>query len=119
MKENGPILNKSNGKPLVRGYKQCRSILSQARGLMFSRKITDSALVFEFGSEKICSLHMFFVFFPIDVLFVDTKKRVVEMKRHFKPFTLYWPRHKARYILELPDGSIDRSGCKVGSRLGF
>ena len=74
------------------------SVLGKARGLMFSRK---KDLMFVFDKEKKISLHMFFVFFPIDVLFLDTDKKIVEIKKNFKPFSYYRPKNKARYVIEL------------------
>jgi hypothetical protein len=47
---------------------------------------------------------MFFVFYPIDVLFLDRENRIVEIKRHFLPFTIYAPKKKSMTIIELPDG---------------
>ncbi len=81
-------------------YKICRSAWNKARGLMFSRK---KNLVFVFDDEERRSLHMFFVFFPIDVLFLDKNKRVVEIKKNFMPFTFYKSKEKAQYIIELTE----------------
>ena len=85
---------------------------------MFSKK-TEKSLVFDFKKEKIISLHMWFVFYPIDVLFLDNDKRVVEIKENFKPFRLYTPKNKARYVLELPDGSVRESKTRVGDRINY
>ena len=79
-------------------YKTCKNILSQTRGLMFSRKKT---LVFVFNKEKYVPLHTFFVFFPITVLFLNEKKRIVE-ETVMRPFKLYTPKKKAKYVVELP-----------------
>ena len=90
-------------------YKICRSLLSKARGLMFSRK---ENLVFVFGKEKQISLHMFFVFFPIDVLFLDRNKRIVEIKRNFQPFSFYTSKEKAKYAVEL----TEKNSYKIGEK---
>ena len=47
------------------------------------------------------SLHMFFVFFPIDVLFLDKDKKIIEIKRNFKPFSFYKSKEKAMYVVEI------------------
>ena len=78
----------------------CTSTWSKARGLMFSRK---KDLMFVFKKEKIIPLHMFFVFFPIHVLFLNKNKKIVEIKNNFKPFTFYTPKNKAMYIVELTE----------------
>ncbi len=42
---------------------------------------------------------MFFVFFPIWVFFLDSKKNVVE-KAYLKPFSFYMPRKKAKFLVD-------------------
>ncbi len=95
----------------------CKSFISKAIGLMFALKPRN--LLFVFDSEEIHSLHMLFVFFPIDVVFLDKNKKVVEINESFKPFTFYRPRKKAMYILEMAKGSVRRYRVKVGTRMNF
>src|SRR3989338_5366978 len=95
------IKNTTKKALLAENAKLCRNIFSKSLGLMFSKKIT--SLIFAFEKEKIIPLHMFFVFYPIDVLFLDKNRIVVEMKESFKPFSFYTPHKKALYIIELPE----------------
>ena len=75
--------------------KICKSWFSKFRGLMFSRK---KNLLFVFKKEKLIAIHMFFVFFPITVIYFDkNKKETARVKAY--PFTILKPR-KAKYILE-------------------
>lgn len=92
------IVNKTNGKVISHQEKICRSVFSQALGLMFRKK---QNLVMVFPKERKISLHMFFVFYPIDVLVVDEKRRIVEIKRNLKPFTVWDSTRKGKYVLEL------------------
>jgi uncharacterized membrane protein (UPF0127 family) len=69
-------------------------------GLMFSRARN---LVFAFDGEEKRGLHMLFVFYPIDVLFLDKNKRVVE-KARLRPFQFYNSRRRAQYVIELKNG---------------
>ena len=85
---------------------------------MFSKK-TNKALVFDFYKEKIISLHMLFVFYPIDVLFLSKDKKVVEIKQNLKPFRLYTPKNKARYVVELLLGTIKKSKTKLEDKISF
>ena len=87
---------------------KCESFFSKAKGLMFSRKLKDSCLLFVFPNEKRITLHMFFVFFPIDVAFINEKMKVVDFKQNFKPFTFYISKKPAKYVLEMPPNSIKR-----------
>ena len=96
----------------------CSSPFSKFMGLMFSKK-ADKALIFKFTNAHIISLHMLFVFHPIDVLFLDKEKVVVEMKENFKPFTFYKSRHKSLYVVELREGSIKNTGTSLGDKIKF
>ena len=62
---------------------------------------------------------MFFVFYPIDVLFLDKNKIVAEMKENFRPFAFYNPKNKAMYIIELPKGAIKKSKTEIGDEIKF
>jgi hypothetical protein len=108
---------KNNGKVLVRRSKICKSDWSKAAGLMFSKKDDELGLIFMFDKEKRIPLHMLFVFYPIDVLFLDSKKKVVEIKRNFKSFTFYNPKKKCKYFIEVVEGKA--KGVKVGDTISF
>ena len=95
-------------------YKICKSIWSKARGLMFSRK---KNLMFVFDKEQRIGLHMFFVFFPIDVLFLDKNKKIIEIKKNFKPFTFYRSKEKAKYVIELTEKHSFKLGQKIKTQM--
>ena len=62
---------------------------------------------------------MLFVFCPIDVLFLDKNKKVVEIKENFMPFTFYTPKNKAKYVIELPSDLIRKTRTEVGDKISF
>src|SRR3989338_3728511 len=101
------IKNKTKKTVLSENAKVCSSILSKSIGLMFSKK--RKSLVFIFGREKIIPLHMLMVFYPIDVLFLNKKREVVEIKEKFMPFSFYTPKKEAIYIMELPKNTIKKT----------
>ncbi len=107
------IRNRTRRRAIIGKSRICRSILSKGTGLMFRRK-PDYGLVFVFDREgrEALTLTMLFVFFPIDVLFLDSGMRVVDMKLGFRPFTNYTPKCPARYVVELP------AGLALGTGLG-
>jgi len=89
-----------NGKCLVsEGEMICRNIFSQGLGLMFRFKKQN--LIMVFNHERKISLHNFFVFFPLEVLVLDTNKKVVEMKKNFRPFTFWNSSKQGKYLIEL------------------
>lgn len=107
------ILNKTTGKLISQDETFCHSWFSQLRGLMFSKR---KNLVFVFDRERRVSLHNWFVFFPIDALFLDSGKRIVEIKKGLRPFGFYFAKKKARYVIEV--GKLkDKPLYRIGDRL--
>jgi uncharacterized protein len=62
------------------------------------------------------SVHMFFMRFPIDVVFLDRSKKVVKIVRALRPWRTAGAR-KAVAALELPAGRAERCGLRVGDTL--
>lgn len=93
------------------------SLWSRFRGLMMR-----SPASFGPGAglliDPCSSIHMFFMRFPIDVLYVDRSDRVVRAQRGIKPWRVGPLRTKgARYVVELPAGTIDKTGTQVGDHI--
>jgi len=107
------IINKTKGIIISDDCIICESILSKARGMMGLKK--PLSLVFKFKKMAIVSLHMYFVKFPIDVMFIDFDNKVVEVKRDFRPGETYTPKNKAAYVVELSVGSLD--GTEEGDEI--
>jgi uncharacterized membrane protein (UPF0127 family) len=111
------IKNKTKKTVIAERYYNFKSPFSKAIGLMFS--MNPKNLIFIFKKEKIIPLHMFFVIFPIDVLFLDKNKKVVDLKENFRPFTFYTPKAKAKYVIELSKGAINKSKTKLNDNISF
>ena len=84
---------------------------------MFSRKI-DKPLIFLFSKEKRVSIHMFFVFFPIDVIYLNKNKEVIYIKENAKPFTLLRAIN-CNYIIEIEEGGAERYKIEKGDIVKF
>ncbi len=80
----------------------CSSFLSRALGLMFRQK--SRTTLFINRSEQPIAVHMFFVFFPLDVYWLDAHKKVVhaEILYPFSVSSVY----RAQYILETERGLL-------------
>lgn len=103
-----PLIIKRTGKPLVTALYAATTPDQHARGLMFRRLRKGEALLFLMPSKARISLHMLFVFCPIDVVICGEEKDgllVLEKKTSFKPFTFYTSKRKARIFLELPENA--------------
>jgi hypothetical protein len=99
------IKNITKKKLIISDYKIANTVFSRGLGLMFSRKSKfNYGLIFDLERETVigASLHMFFVFYPINVIFLNSKKQIVDIKTDFRPFTFYSTNKKCRYIIELP-----------------
>jgi len=106
----------SRGQAVIGEAELVTSRLRQAAGLMFSRQ---KNLVFVLPQERRLVMHMLFVFYPIDVVLLNSRREVVELKRDFRPFGFYRLKSKARYILELKRSTIDKHGLKLGDSISL
>ncbi len=111
------IKNTTRKSIIAKNAELCGNIFSKSLGLMFTLK--PKTLIFIFKKEKIIPLHMLFVFYPIDVLFLDKNKAVAEIKENFRPFSFYTPKNKAQYIIELPQGAIKKTKTALGNKIKF
>lgn len=81
----------------------------RATGLMFKKELVDEAYVFAFDSNQKIPIHMLFVFFPIDVLWINSDHEIVDLKKNIMPFTpSVFHKGRAKYLVELPAGTIDK-----------
>lgn len=96
------------------------TFFSRLRGLMFKKKI-NSGLVLKIPAgrgKRGSAIHMFFMRIPLDVLFVNENKQVVDMVS-LDPWNTYTPRESARYVIELKKGIIKTSSTKIGDIIDF
>ena len=67
--------------------------------------------------ERSPSIHMFFMKYPIDAVFVDKDLRVTKVVANLKPWRVVWWARGARDCLELRAGAAAESGTQVGDQL--
>ncbi|MBI5149079.1 DUF192 domain-containing protein [Candidatus Pacearchaeota archaeon] len=89
-----------NGKRQKIKAKICNSLFSRIKGLMFCSKNNAKSLLFVFSREQQINLHMFFVFFPIYVIWFNKNMKKVAIQK-LKPFQ-FSKTYKAKYVLEIP-----------------
>lgn len=111
----------NNGVILADNATYCTDIFSKTRGLMFRRPLkSGQGLILVADEESIyqTTIHMLFVFFPIDVVWLNQNKEVVDVKSKVKSFQpLITPRGPAKYVLELPVGTSKH--IKLGDTIQF
>ena len=107
------ITNRTKNFVVSKDKKICLSVFSKMKGLMFTLK--PKTLVFVNNKEIPTPIHMMFMFYPIDVLWLDAGKKVVH-KQTLKPFG-FSKNISAKYVVELPAGAADK--VSVGDLIEF
>lgn len=64
------------------------------------------------------AIHMFFMKFALDVVFLDKKLKVLKVQRNLRPWAIS-ACFSAQSVLELPVGTIDESRTEPGDQLAF
>lgn len=96
--------------------KKYDTFFKRFRGLMFRIKpIVNEGILL----DPCNSIHMFFMFFPIDVIFLNDHNQIVFLKEKVKPWSVVFPVKNAKTALELPVGTISRYSIKSGDILEF
>ena len=115
------IINKTKNKVIAKEIILCNTAWSSMRGLMFRKKLEkQQCLLIDLHKDCNAAIHMVFVNFPIDVIWLNSKKKVVDFSINLKPYTLYKsPKKFARYILELPSGTISKMNLSIGDSFCF
>ncbi len=97
------------------------------RGMMFrDRLAADRGMLFVHGSPGQYRYWMYQVRIPLDILWLDRNRRIVEISADTPPCrtaasecSSYGGRETALMVLELPAGSVARHRLAVGQSLGF
>jgi len=115
------VRNKTKGTVVASGAGHAKSFFSRLRGLLFTR--TPRPLVIEAPSQSVegTSIHMLFMLYPIDVVWADEEGLVVGTRERARPFSpkIFKPELPAKYVIELPVGTIMESGTEKGDRLSL
>jgi len=110
--------DKSTGSVIAREVKIADNFWRRFRGLMFKRKFRDGeALLFKFKRPGRHSVHTFFVRFPIDLAYLDSGFKVIEIRTCLKPWRVHTSRVDSSYLIELPAGTVVRSGIEIGHKI--
>jgi uncharacterized protein len=89
------------------------SVLTRMKGLLGRSSLSpgEGLLI-----RPASSIHMFFMRFPIDAVFLDRTFRVIAIVESLRPWRVAG-RRGARAVLELPAGETARRGLRPGERL--
>ncbi|MBN2014693.1 MAG: DUF192 domain-containing protein [Candidatus Altiarchaeota archaeon] len=118
------LLNKAKKEVIGENAETACSFLSRTRGLMLS-KPRDLVLVSPREDIASSTIHMLFMLYPIDVIWLDSEKKVVDLQRNVKPFNplkpktwrTYKPKKPAKYVIELGAGVMGET--EVGDEISL
>ena len=112
-----------NGKKIL--AEAARTETRMMRGMMFRDSLAeDRGMLFTHGEPGNFPYWMFQVRIPLDILWLDSRRRVVEIVENAapcaqKPCPSYGGKEKALYVLELAGGSVKKHHLQVGDVLRF
>ena len=109
------LTDKKTGRGLMREMGIAESIPSRLFGLMGRRGLKPGTGLY---FPRCSSIHMFFMLFAIDVVYVDKALKVEKIVHALKPWRLSWCRG-AYGVIEAPPGWADEVGLEVGAQLAF
>ncbi|MBF0523290.1 MAG: DUF192 domain-containing protein [Candidatus Omnitrophica bacterium] len=108
------IFNKTRGTIIAAYGDMADTPLSRMTGLLNRTSLAkDSGLVI----TACQSIHMFFMKFAIDAIFVDKNNVVVGLVHNIKPFQLSPIFFKASYVIEVPVQTIAQTKTAVGDEI--
>ena len=114
------VLKQAGNNKVILRVKLCDTFWSRFRGLQLVRSLPDDeGLLFVTGSENRANttIHMFFMFFSIGVVWLDAKGKVVD-KCFAKPWRpAYAPQSPAQYFVEANPTILDK--IQIGDVLQF
>lgn len=113
------MLLKDDGTRIATHIEYATCAVSKMRGLMFRRDIPDDyAMIFVFSKPRDISVHTLFMRFPIDVIFLNKDKIIINIVR-MDPWTGYRHIRGVAYFIEMNAGTGESCGLACGNRLVF
>ncbi|MBF0276020.1 MAG: DUF192 domain-containing protein [Nitrospinae bacterium] len=90
-------------------------------GLMFRNNLSKgTGMLFVYNSERTGGFWMKNMQFPLDIFFIDSNYKVVDIKRNFspcfeEPCTGYRPTSTYQYVLEVNSGTASKHRINIGN----
>ena len=111
--------NQTRGTVLCDRLEIADTMAAQSRGLLGRDGLdAESGMLFE-GSRVVpfMWMHMFFMRFPIDIVFLNKDSRVIAINHRLKPWRVSSLALGARRALELQAGTAARCNTEIGDQI--
>ena len=100
------------------------TLIKRTKGLMFRKSLSENeGMLFVFDKEDYHSFWTMNMSFPIDIIWINKEKKVVDIEKNAQPCRLscstYKPKEKAMYVLEVNANFTEKHGIEIGSSLDF
>jgi uncharacterized membrane protein (UPF0127 family) len=108
------VTNETRGAVLASQSGLADSFVRRGLGLMGRKSLSEGGGLVIRPCNGVVS---FFMRFPIDVVFVDRDGRVCHLLNNLAPWKASRIVRSSKLVVELPEGTIDRTGTKVGDSI--
>jgi uncharacterized protein len=114
-------INRTRDTVLCERLEDAGGLGGQSRGLLGRASLDgDAGLLFINGRfNPFMWMHMFFMKFAIDIVFLDKNDRVIKIDKALKPWRVSSMVFGARKAIELAAGAAAVSGTAVGDAIAF
>ena len=106
--------NVRNSKELSNNVAVADNLLKRMKGLLGKKEMLNGEALW---IKPCISVHTFFMKFPIDVLFLDKRSRVIAAIKNIQPHRLTWIYPNALSALELPTGTLQITDTRIGDEI--
>ena len=105
------IYNSTQNNIIADNVKVADNFFSRSVGLLSKKSISDNeALVI----KPCCSIHTFFMKFPIDVIFVDNKDKNIALHQNISANIILPIYFSSDYVIEMAAGQIQAKNIQKG-----
>ena len=114
-------LNQSRGTVLCARLENAGGVAGQSKGLLGRDGLEPGAgMLFENSRfTPMMWMHMFFMRFTIDIVFLSRGDKVIRISRQLRPWRVSAMVFGARRALELEAGAAEKSSTQVGDQIKF
>jgi uncharacterized membrane protein (UPF0127 family) len=113
--EERKAVHERSGRVLAESLETPRTMFGRGLGLMFRKDLPAGRGMW---INPCSGIHMMFMNFPIDAVFLDSRERVKKVYRRLpRWYGVVWWEIGAHSVLELPPGSTDRIDLERGDQI--
>ena len=108
------IIKDKNAELIVDHLEQAHSFFERGKGLLGRESMNEG---YGLWIKPCNNIHTFFMKFKIDCVFLDERLVIQKIASNIKPFRVAGPVWKARSVIELKAGTVEKWKLAVGDQL--